>query len=184
MLTSLQIKDYALIENIQVEFRKGLNIITGETGAGKSILVGALGLLLGERASTEAVRKGAKKAVVEGIFELESNGAVEKILSDNDIEFQPELIIRREVSLKGSNRCFINDTPVPLSLVKETGDLLVDLHGQHDHQSLLKPELHIKNARQLQQPEQRNGKIYQGEGKAGRASQTIEGVKVGRKEYS
>ena len=143
MLKSLEIKDYALIEYIQVEFGKGLNIITGETGAGKSILIDAMSLLLGERASTEVVRKGAQKSFVEGTFDVDGNKKVKAILDKNEIEFSTELIVRREISLKGSNRCFINDSPVPLQLVKELGDLLVDLHGQHEHQSLLRVETHI-----------------------------------------
>ena len=144
MLTSLEIKDYALIENIKVEFNGGLNIITGETGAGKSILIGALGLLLGERASSETVRKGAQKSFVEGIFDIGENKKVKTFLQENDFELNDELIIRREISLKGSNRCFINDSPVQLSQVKYVGDLLIDLHGQHDHQSLLRVETHIE----------------------------------------
>lgn len=144
MLKSILIKDYALIENIQVEFGKGLNIITGETGAGKSILIDAMGLLLGERASTEIVRKGAEKSIVEGIFDIEGNKKVLSLLSENEIESNSELIVRREVFLKGTNRCFLNDTPVTLNLIKEVGDLLVDLHGQHEHQSLLKVETHIE----------------------------------------
>ncbi len=144
MLKSLQVKDYALIEEINVEFGKGLNIITGETGAGKSILIDAMSLLLGERASTEVVRKGANKSVVEGIFEIESNKKVKKILEENEIDFLPELIMRREISLKGANRCFLNDTPVTLTLIKDAGNLLVDLHGQHEHQSLLRTETHIE----------------------------------------
>jgi len=143
MLKSLEVKDYALIEHIQAEFGKGLNIITGETGTGKSILIDALGLLLGERASTEVVRKGAAKSVVEGIFDVKGNKKAEAVLLENEIEFYPELIMRREISLKGSNRCFLNDTPVQLSVIKETGNLLVDLHGQHEHQSLLRTETHI-----------------------------------------
>lgn len=143
MLKSLEIKDYALIDHIQIEFEKGLNIITGETGAGKSILIDAMSLLLGERASSEVVRKGTQKSIVEGIFEVEENKKVKALLEENDIEFLPELIVRREISLKGSNRCFVNDSPVPLNLIKELGDLLVDLHGQHEHQSLLKTETHI-----------------------------------------
>lgn len=143
MLKSLEIKDYALIEHIQTEFDKGLNIITGETGAGKSILIDAMSLLLGQRASTEVVRKGAQKSFVEGIFDVEGNKKVKAILEENDIEFQPELIIRREISLKGSNRCFINDSPVQLQVIKEVGDLLVDIHGQHEHQSILRVETHI-----------------------------------------
>ncbi len=144
MLKSLQVKDYALIEEINVEFGKGLNIITGETGAGKSILIDAMSLLLGERASTDVVRKGANKSVVEGIFDVESNKKVKKILDENDIDFQPELIMRREISLKGANRCFLNDTPVALTLIKDVGNLLVDLHGQHEHQTLLRTETHIE----------------------------------------
>ena len=144
MLKSLEVKDYALIEHINVQFERGWNIITGETGAGKSILVDAMGLLLGERASTEVVRKGAAKSVVEGIFEAETNNKVEALLKENEIEFFPELIVRREISLKGANRCFINDTPVPLTLVKDIGNYLVDLHGQHEHQSLLRTEMHIE----------------------------------------
>lgn len=143
MLKSLEIKDYALIDHTEIDFGKGLNIITGETGAGKSILVDAMGLLLGERASTEVVRKGAQKAFVEGIFDVESNKKVKLLLEENEIEFLPELIMRREISLKGSNRCFINDSPVALTLIKQLGDLLVDLHGQHEHQSLLRVESHI-----------------------------------------
>ncbi len=143
MLKSIEIKDYALIENIFVEFESGLNIITGETGAGKSILIGALGLLLGERASSEVVRKGTKKTIVEGIFEVGNNPGVIKSLNDYNIEQDEELIVRREISLKGSNRCFLNDTPVQLAVIKQIGNLLIDLHGQHDHQSLLKSETHI-----------------------------------------
>ncbi|MGE5429879.1 MAG: DNA repair protein RecN [Syntrophomonadaceae bacterium] len=144
MLKTLQIQDYALIDKIFIEFGKGLNIITGETGAGKSILIDAMGLLLGERASTEVVRKGASKSVVEGIFDIDQNPKVKKVLEENDIEYMPELIMRREISLKGSNRCFLNDTPVSLSLIKDVGNLLVDLHGQHEHQSLLRTETHIE----------------------------------------
>lgn len=143
MLKTLEIKDYALIDHINVEFGKGLNIITGETGAGKSILIDAMSLLLGERASMEVIRKGSQKSFVEGIFDVTSNKKVKSLLEVNEIEFLPELIIRREISLKGSNRCFVNDSPVPLNIVKELGDLLVDLHGQHEHQSLLRTETHI-----------------------------------------
>jgi len=143
MIKSLLVKDYALIEQINIEFGKGLNIITGETGAGKSILIDAMSLLLGERASIEVIRKGAVKSVVEGIFNVEANKKVKKILTENEIDFFPELIMRREISAKGSNRCFLNDTPVSLSVIKDVGNLLVDLHGQHEHQSLLRTETHI-----------------------------------------
>ncbi|MDP3441273.1 MAG: DNA repair protein RecN [Ignavibacteria bacterium] len=144
MLKSLFIKDYALIENIEVEFDKGLNIITGETGAGKSILIDAMGLLLGERASTEIVRKGAEKSIVEGIFDVSGNKKIKAFIENHEIDDADKLIVRREISLKGTNRCFLNDSPVTLNIIKEIGDLLVDLHGQHEHQSLLRVESHIE----------------------------------------
>ncbi|MGE5498642.1 MAG: DNA repair protein RecN, partial [Syntrophothermus sp.] len=93
---------------------------------------------------TEVIRKGAQKAVVEGIFDVSNNAKVRNLLEETDIEFQDELIMRREISLKGSNRCFLNDTPVTLAQIKEAGNLLVDLHGQHEHQSLLRTETHIE----------------------------------------
>lgn len=144
MLKSLFIKDYALLEKVTVEFHKGFNIITGETGAGKSILIGALGLLLGERASSEYIRKGTDKSIVEGIFDISNNNTIKNMLRENDFDAPDELIIRRQVTLKGANRCFINDTPATLGNVKELGDLLVDLHGQHEHQSLLHSNTHIE----------------------------------------
>lgn len=143
MIKSLHIQDYALIEKINVDFNAGLNIITGETGAGKTILIDAMSLLLGERASSDVIRKGAEKSVVEGIFEVDKNKRVKTFLAENELEELPELIIRREISSKGSNRCFVNDSPVALNIIKDLGDLLVDLHGQHEHQSLLRKETHI-----------------------------------------
>ncbi|MCF8243074.1 MAG: DNA repair protein RecN [Melioribacteraceae bacterium] len=144
MLSSLYIKDYALIENIEVKFDRGLNIITGETGAGKSIIIDALGLILGERAANEVVRKGANKSIVEGVFNVKDNKKIIELLIQNDLDVLEDLIVRREISLKGNNRCFVNDSPVNLSFVKEIGDLLVDLHGQHEHQSLLKVDTHCE----------------------------------------
>lgn len=143
MLTSLLIKNYALIEEISVEIPPGFSVITGETGAGKSIVVGALGLLLGDRASSEMIRSGAEKAVVEGLFDIRKNKRVAEILRASENDVSEELIVRREVTNKGQSRCFVNDSPVSVSLLKEIGDALVDLHGQHEHQSLLRPETHI-----------------------------------------
>ncbi len=131
------------MEEISVEFSSGLTIITGETGAGKSILIDALGLLLGERASTDMIRTGAEKAIVEGLFDVKGNARVTDILRASENEITEELIIRRELTNKGQSRCFVNDSPVSVSLLKEIGDALVDLHGQHEHQSLLRPETHI-----------------------------------------
>ena len=143
MLKSLTIRNYALIESVEIEFESGLNILTGETGAGKSIIIDALSLILGDRASSDVVRKGSDKAIVEGLFGMADNEKVKILLKHNEIELQEDLILRREVSLKGQSRCFVNDSPVPLTVLKEIGDHLVDLHGQHEHQSLLRPETHI-----------------------------------------
>jgi DNA repair protein RecN (Recombination protein N) len=143
MLKHLQIQNYALIEKLDVAFESGLNIITGETGAGKSIIIDALSLILGERADTDSVRKDTDKAVVEGIFGISLNKKLKLLLSEQSIEHGDELILRREVSVKGSSRCFVNDSPVSLNIMKNIGDLLVDLHGQHEHQSLLRTETHL-----------------------------------------
>ncbi len=146
MLHTLHIRDLALIEALDIEFGRGLNIVTGETGAGKSILVGAMKLILGDRASTDVVRPGAKRAVVEGTFLLDDDTgaarAVRRILAENDIDMQPELILRRQVSATQS-RAFINDTPATVSLLRDVASQLVDLHGQHEHVSLLRTEHHL-----------------------------------------
>jgi len=143
MLKSLSIKNYALIDELAVDFSSGLVIITGETGAGKSILIDALGLILGSRASAEVVRSGAEKAIVEGGFAVGGNKKLCSLLEENELDASDELIVRREVSAKGQSRCFVNDSPVTLALQKQIGELLVDLHGQHEHQSLLRVETHI-----------------------------------------
>ncbi|MDT0630377.1 DNA repair protein RecN [Rubrivirga litoralis] len=145
MLRSLYIRDYALIEELEVEFDSGLNIITGETGAGKSILLGAMKLLLGDRASTEAVRGGAKKAVIEGVFDNADEGRLPAVLAEHEIEPSEGglLVVRREVSGRGS-RAFINDTPATLDVLREVSASTIDLHGQHEHQSLLRTETHVE----------------------------------------
>ena len=145
MLRSLYIRDYALIEELEVDFDSGLNIITGETGAGKSILLGAMKLLLGDRASTEALRTGAKKAVVEGVFDNADEGRVPALLAEHEIEPSQGgmLVVRREISARGS-RAFINDTPATLDVLREVASNTIDLHGQHEHQSLLRTETHVE----------------------------------------
>lgn len=143
MLKHLHIQNYALIEKLEIDFTHGMNIITGETGAGKSIIIDALSLILGERADTDAIRRDADKAIVEGTFDVSQNKNIKPLLKENEIDFSDDVILRREVSIKGTSRCFINDSPVTLSIMKNIGDLLVDLHGQHEHQSLLRTETHI-----------------------------------------
>ncbi|WP_073064785.1 DNA repair protein RecN [Fodinibius roseus] len=141
MIQSLYIKDFALIDELEVSFREGLNILTGQTGAGKSIIIGALNMILGERADTEVIRQGADKAIAEAILKVDDHGAFEPLLKEHAVELRPELILRREIRSSGS-RAFINDTPVTISVLKQVGNFLVDLHGQHDHQLLLKEENH------------------------------------------
>jgi DNA repair protein RecN (Recombination protein N) len=140
MLTELRIRDFAVIDRLAVRLAPGLNVLTGETGAGKSIIVGALSLLLGERASSEVVRTGATRAEVEGVFDVVGNDAVLELLAGHGVE--PEdglLILRREVSAAGRGRVWINGVAATVAQLGEIGDHLVDLHGQHEHQSLLQP---------------------------------------------
>ncbi|MEL7832751.1 DNA repair protein RecN [Fodinibius sp. Rm-B-1B1-1] len=141
MIQSLYIKDFALIDELDVSFQSGLNILTGQTGAGKSIIIGALNMILGERADTEVIRQGADKAIAEAIIAIGKNEEINQLLEENAVEVGPELILRREIRSSGS-RGFINDTPVTISVLREVGNYLVDLHGQHDHQMLLKEENH------------------------------------------
>ena len=142
MIKSLYIKDFALIDELEVEFEEGLNILTGQTGAGKSIIIGALNMILGERADTEVIRQGTEKAISEATIRVGEEKELKMLLEENEVEFSEYLILRREIRNTGS-RAFINDTPVNISVLKAAGDLLVDLHGQHDHQLLLKEENHL-----------------------------------------
>lgn len=143
MLKSLLIKNFAIIKELSIEFDPSLNIIIGETGAGKSIIIDSLSILLGERASSSYIREGENKAIIEGVFLIEKNNPIFEILQELEIEIYPELIIRREIASNNISRNFINDTPLPLSNLKRIGDLLVDFHGQYEHQSLLSAENHI-----------------------------------------
>ncbi|MDR9408050.1 MAG: DNA repair protein RecN [Balneolaceae bacterium] len=141
MIKSLYIKDFALIDELDVQFQSGLNVLTGQTGAGKSIIIGALHMILGERADTDVIRKGADKAISEAFIHVGRNEYLKKLLEEQSIDYSEELILRREIRENGS-RAFINDTPVNISVLKQVGDQLVDLHGQYDHQLLLKEEHH------------------------------------------
>ena len=142
MITSLYIKDFALIDELDVKFEHGLNVLTGETGAGKSIIIGALNMILGERADLDVIRQGADKAISEATLKVGESGWLKKLLAEHEVEYSEFLILRREIRQTGS-RAFINDTPVNISVLKQVGDQLVDLHGQHDHQLLLKDENHL-----------------------------------------
>ncbi len=143
MLNQLHVQNFALIEDLKLNLQSGLNIITGETGAGKSILLGALGLISGKRAEQSIVRLGAKKCIIEGEFSLKNYG-LEKFFESNDLDFEEPSIVRREVALSGKSRAFINDTPVTLTVLKELGAQIIDVHSQHANLLLAKPEFTFK----------------------------------------
>ena len=144
MLCRLHVVNYALIDDLEIDFGQGLNIITGETGAGKSILIGALGLVLGMRASPDVIRTGEDRCMVEAIFDLYPEHPCLGPLSEMGIDVEGgELILRREVTTEGRSRCFANGLAIPVRALHDLGRSLVDLHGQHDHQSLLDAEQHL-----------------------------------------
>ena len=144
MLKTLLIKNYALLVDEEIQFGDKLNILTGETGAGKTIILNALGTILGDRVNNSFVREGASKAIIEGIFQIEENVLLLNCLEKNDLALDDEqMILRREIFDNNRSRAFVNDTPVQLSTLQEIGELVVDLHGQHDHQSLLKIKNHL-----------------------------------------
>ena len=143
MLKEIRIQNFAIIENLVVNFQSGLNVLTGETGAGKSIIIDALNLLLGGRADTDSIRTGETNALVEGFFQIANKETLSLV---QEIGVEPEdgeLHIKRQVSNSGKNRCFLNDSQITVSTLAKIGDRLVDLHGQHDHQTLLHPEIHV-----------------------------------------
>lgn len=144
MLKRLSIQNFAIITELELEFEANLNILTGETGAGKSILLGAISLLLGERASVDSIRHGSDRAVVEGTFYVSSLEMFKQIFEEFQLDIsEPSLTIRREITNKGQSRIFLNDQLITLQVLKLIGDHLVDLHGQHEHQSLLNPSLQL-----------------------------------------
>lgn len=133
MLQSIFIQNYALIDKLDISFTSGFSVITGETGAGKSIILGAIGLLLGQRADVKAIKKGASKCIVEATFRI-ANYGMEAFFQENNIEYEPdECILRREVSANGKSRAFINDTPASLAQMKVLGEKLIDVHSQHQN---------------------------------------------------
>lgn len=132
MLRSLYIQNYALIEKLDIRFDTGFSVITGETGAGKSIILGAIGLLLGQRAEVKSIRLGAAKCVIEARFDIASY-QMKSFFEANELEYEPECILRREVYASGKSRAFINDTPASLTQIKELGEQLIDVHSQHQN---------------------------------------------------
>ncbi|NND65054.1 MAG: AAA family ATPase, partial [Gammaproteobacteria bacterium] len=146
MITELNIRDFAIIEQLNIDFHAGFSVLTGETGAGKSILIDAIGLVLGNRADKSFVRHGAKQAVITARFEI--NDGSRAWLADHSLiqtEHDTECLLRRVVNNKGQSRAYINDQATTVTLLKALGQQLIDIHGQHAHQSLLQPD----TARQL-----------------------------------
>lgn len=136
MLMNLQVRDFAIVEKIEIEFDSGMTVLTGETGAGKSILVDALGLVLGERGSAQLVRDGAKRAEFSAEFDVTQLTAAQDWLSEQSLDVDDDCLLRRIINADGRSRAFINGNAVPLSQLKTLGELLLDIHGQHFHQSL------------------------------------------------
>ena len=130
MLTNLYIKNYALIEEVKLPFDKGFTVITGETGAGKSILLGALGLILGKRADISSIGDPENKCVIEAQFQIEAY-ALKDIFTEQDLDYESQTIVRREILPSGKSRAFVNDTPVTLNQLSALGERLVDIHSQH-----------------------------------------------------
>ena len=131
MLKNLKVQNYALIQNLDIEFNDDFSTLTGETGAGKSILLGALSLVLGARADSSALRNNENKCIVEGVFKVDAYNLI-SFFKENDLDYEPETLIRREINESGKSRAFINDTPVNLTVLKELANRLIDVHSQHE----------------------------------------------------
>lgn len=141
MLTELRIRNFAIIDSVTLPLERGLNVLSGETGAGKSIIVGALGLLLGERASADLVRQGAERATVEGMFDLSGHRDIVSLVDEHGIDTDGDtLVLKREIAASGRGRAWVNGTPVTTTILAEIGRSLVNLHGQHEAQTLLDDE--------------------------------------------
>lgn len=143
MLLRLSIKNYVLIRALEIELPTGLNILTGETGAGKSIILGAIGLLLGQRADTKSLYDSDRKCIIEAIFDIENIYLVKNILIEEGLDYDSECIIRREITPQGKSRAFVNDTPVNLEVLRKLGALLLDIHSQHDTLLLGSPDFQL-----------------------------------------
>jgi len=144
MLKEIKISNFAIIKNLHVEFLPGLNVLTGETGAGKSILMSALNLILGGRADTDYIRSGETTATVEAVFQIDDPALLGDIRAHGIATEDGELLVRRNVSHNGKSRCFLNDGNITIATLAKIGNRLVDIHGQHDHQALLRTETHVE----------------------------------------
>ena len=144
MLLEISIKNFAIIEAISLNFEKGMTVLTGETGAGKSIIIDAMNMMLGARATTDVIRHGAPKAEIEGLFSIENSFPLQEIFDEQGLELGDEIIIRREILQNGRSVSRVNGQMVNLSVLRAIGQHLVDIHGQHDQEELMRPQLHIQ----------------------------------------
>ena len=144
MLLEISIKNFAIIESISLNFEKGMTVLTGETGAGKSIIIDAMNMMLGARATTDVIRHGASKAEIEGLFSIENSRVFENIFEEQGLELSDEIIIRREILQNGRSISRVNGQMVNLSVLRLIGQHLVDIHGQHDQEELMRPQRHIQ----------------------------------------
>ena len=144
MLLEISIKNFAIIEAISLNFEKGMTVLTGETGAGKSIIIDAMNMMLGARATTDVIRHGTSKAEIEGLFSVENNRDLQELFDEQGIELGGEIIIRREILQNGRSVSRVNGQMVNLSVLRSIGQYLVDIHGQHDQEELMRPQLHIQ----------------------------------------
>ena len=144
MLLEISIKNFAIIQSISLNFEEGMTVLTGETGAGKSIIIDAMNMMLGARATTDVIRHGAPKAEIEGLFSLENSRILQEIFDEQGLELSDEIIIRREILQNGRSISRVNGQMVNLSVLKAIGQQLVDIHGQHDQEELMRPHRHIQ----------------------------------------
>ena len=181
MLKHLHIRNFTLIDKLDIDLHPGFSVITGETGAGKSIILGAIGLLLGQRADSKSIKQGADRCIIEANFDLSQYG-IENFFSDNDIDYDSQdCIIRRELTAAGKSRAFINDTPVPLAMLKELGERLVDVHSQHQNLLLNKQDFQLSvvdiianDAKELARYQQTHAQYVAAEHELAAVQETIE----------
>ena len=143
MLSQLSVKNLAVVEKLELDFKSGMSVVTGETGAGKSILLQALNLSLGQRGDSSLVRHGKDKAEVSAVFEVAGHTSIQHYLEDQSLDEDGECILRRIIGRDGRSRAFVNGVSVPLSTLKGVGELLIDMHGQNEHQLLMRPNQHL-----------------------------------------
>lgn len=145
MLLELSITDFAIIEHLDIEFQSGMTVLTGETGAGKSIIIDAVGLLVGGRGSHDLIRTGAKKSVIQGNFILSDDNPTYEVLDELGIDHSDgNVIIEREIFASGRNSCRVNGMMINIATLRRIGETMVDIQGQNEHQELMKPERHIE----------------------------------------